>query len=1750
MFSKSNWPQKLLPILLLTASAVQAAAVTSLAARTTVEYVGQLTKGAVMTRAQVVGDNGPILVKLKSELGTDGGKETEEVEPVGEVGEGTKLGPVYTVSGAEYNAYVERYQRLLDEGGERMARAAFIPADRLSKGLKLAGGAEASTSKPLRLADEIKTVLVLARQDRFSANPDRWTLMKIPFRMDEDTPEKPDAYSLLFNEAGERIDTAKVRARDGEGNPTTYETFSYRVAYFGEGQDAVKQADRALRQFDDRIFGPLEGAKLTLMGDQTKSDSEGYYSFVQQRPCVAMQIGGETYILGDQFEHSLLLELSAQVYNPRGSAQIPMYLRKKTEFVCGEGPTVIHQRDFFVDLIWLNGKVRFANEPHGDILPVGDKLEYSAEDRSGGAVARDNFDFDGDGEADNAFLANKKKITDEDGNSYSVPKRNAEAEWQAVYFSSSDSNPDADDPAEKEPDIWRRADEALNTEGTGRLSQLSRDALINTDVYIFRESTGELVVQMNGLPGGADEDYERRLVDNGTAYTWDTVMRGPRQQAIEGGLCRGDAGCILNTLYNADPDTDQAVLGENPGAVNSADDAIRANNANRLGFSSRFAGRESRLPAPGDKLVAVAINRTTGYVGSTRFTLGQVGQDTQEGTVTQTIPAITLLPPNLKVWAERISPVQQGLTAGEEREYLIGHEGAATQNDKVIAIYTRWLDHQGRLLPEGLDAKDGEAYGLTGRLSKVSSGALEPISAGRSVKDGLNDTDIEACDSKDEDEREECRQRRKEAFDEYVGAQRAEFPIGPGQNLQLVRLNSDNTANQHFYVTALGRAMSQESGDSARQCEHCKHDDTDGQTGLLKGRYSHYTPLKVPQYDEANALRREQADSDEHEDEYARDVDHVEANDPDYAWTRRPDYQFSLVELMLDEIKAVNEYTDAEGNQQTRERKLIEDEAPVVTSGDDLLEIMYSLNNPESDPLPSPDRPEGDREYVLAVGEEEITLSPDEGEQKVTNLDHLGALTPDGHLTIRVFLAHDPENYLQEFAFKTFGLVADANQDGVIDYQGEQNGGGSGNSAASGTDEASNQPHIRRDLAAGQSQDRPVLFWRNDDDDEGEVGGGKGTSGDVPNYEGAGSFFDDFDPDWDNNKVDGMRDLVDFMPVYLDVGGVIESFDPGEYSYAIRQKSDSSGEAALNLFVADGLKPNSDNDREVPGAVVKKPQVADEYVNGKVEVKSIPADGSGVSLDADFVRKAATGDGGILFLEGRAREQDTQVHELELVIRNSDNEEQASSSFWVRTSKVREMIRHVRMTNVADLKKFDNRDKNEYGHPREGEPPGYPDSRSESEYFVFIHGFNVSGHASRGWHAETYKRLYRLGFAGRFVGVTWHGDTGSSDYHPAVYNAFATSEQLNTRLQEVLPDDGPITLAAHSLGNMVASNAIANEGLDVARYYMINAATPIEAYDARPRSNPHEGVCKNTDKEQPMRNCMQEEDWKHYPERVKASEWHELFPESDPRSKLTWEDRFDGVNTVAYNFYSEGDEVVENPAESENFNQTFLKIIGKSLAFWGESRKGRHAWVAQAIGKGCQHVVAGWTMSDCRAGWKFNTDMDDLEVVGTNEGTEETPDWRVKTANEATLRWGSDAISDEKMNELAEYGLFSSFNYDTLYAPRTKENGNARAVEEARNRAALKETQWEMLAYAIPARTFSAAANSVPELTDRFGKERNIHMEGLRDEGPGKFKVWPENRTSSDLLDDWLHSDIKQVALPYVHQVYVKMLTKMKSKEK
>jgi len=64
----------------------------------------------------------------------------------------------------------------------------------------------------------------------------------------------------------------------------------------------------------------------------------------------------------------------------------------------------------------------------------------------------------------------------------------------------------------------------------------------------------------------------------------------------------------------------------------------------------------------------------------------------------------------------------------------------------------------------------------------------------------------------------------------------------------------------------------------------------------------------------------------------------------------------------------------------------------------------------------------------------------------------------------------------------------------------------------------------------------------------------------------------------------------------------------------------------------------------------------------------------------------------------------------------------------------------------------------------------------------------------------------------------------------------------------------------------------------------------------------------------------------------------------------------------------------------------------------------------------------------------------------------------------------------------------------------------------------------------IPALSFAAAANEVPSLNP-IGASRNIHMEDMQN-------GWPQSRSSSD----WLHSDLKNIAYPYVYEFYERVI--------
>lgn len=413
---------------------------------------------------------------------------------------------------------------------------------------------------------------------------------------------------------------------------------------------------------------------------------------------------------------------------------------------------------------------------------------------------------------------------------------------------------------------------------------------------------------------------------------------------------------------------------------------------------------------------------------------------------------------------------------------------------------------------------------------------------------------------------------------------------------------------------------------------------------------------------------------------------------------------------------------------------------------------------------------------------------------------------------------------------------------------------------------------------------KPHRFWFNDDDDIDEVSG--------IDVSGGGSA------DWTSVSVDTCRDLVDFFPVFIDLKSFLDGIDDLS-AITVKLKHADGG---LNLVYTDLLPEDA-------GDYVRKSNLTtgfgSNFDKAPGEANTVVVNSVGHTLSEAFLTKIRDEDKGVLLFEGAKNSSSILSEPLVLEVSNSAGK-LFDFEMPLRLGPVEQMFRHENLCGTIGTAVNES--------SRTGEPTLYPDALTSDNTFAFVHGYNVPQFYARGWNSEMFKRLHQIGSKAKFVGVTWDGDTGV-DYHEAVYRAFRTSEHIGSALNKYTG----LTVAAHSLGNMVVSNAIENHGFDPDRYFMLNAATPIEAYSAGQTSNSSGNV--------DMNEYMTEHDWKPYDDKLFAANWYQLLPTGADGKELTWKDRFSNVSDRAYNFYSPGEDVVENARSDESITAAAWQVI-------------------------------------------------------------------------------------------------------------------------------------------------------------------------------------------------------------------------------
>ncbi|PAU58513.1 hypothetical protein BZL41_17740, partial [Pseudomonas sp. PIC25] len=405
---------------------------------------------------------------------------------------------------------------------------------------------------------------------------------------------------------------------------------------------------------------------------------------------------------GFYFEYTTpaYLELQYKRFNPRGGSYMPYYLTKidydscnglgvwslAATFVTLTAATPMKSAmDFPIDLMVLDGAAKVRN------ATLAEKTEYRSETAERGRYLQQRYDFDGDETPD--YVVPGKKVTREvngEQKTVFVTTPVEQAELQGIYLSSRHEGVPSD-TEETAPDFTRLIDTAPDFQDRGLLKSISKDDLRDTDIYVFRESNGQLVAERRGLH--EDELYKNYsgVDEQDGAFRYTIQLRGSVENYYALSTYRGEANFT------------------------------RWQSAG--GFKEEFQRRTANHLKAGEVVRIIAINRPTGYMGSVKL---QLQSATASGNLLN-FPGqrIEMGPPNLKVWAERRNKIEAGMTRGEEKKHLIGNEGAGLGSDISIAIYSDWVDQDGSPLPEEL----GD-YGYTGRLAKiVAANQLAPVGA-------------------------------------------------------------------------------------------------------------------------------------------------------------------------------------------------------------------------------------------------------------------------------------------------------------------------------------------------------------------------------------------------------------------------------------------------------------------------------------------------------------------------------------------------------------------------------------------------------------------------------------------------------------------------------------------------------------------------------------------------------------------------------------------------------------------------------------------------------------------------------------------------------------------------------------------------------------------------------------------------------------------------------------------------------------
>jgi hypothetical protein len=334
----------------------------------------------------------------------------------------------------------------------------------------------------------------------------------------------------------------------------------------------------------------------------------------------------------------------------------------------------------------------------------------------------------------------------------------------------------------------------------------------------------------------------------------------------------------------------------------------------------------------------------------------------------------------------------------------------------------------------------------------------------------------------------------------------------------------------------------------------------------------------------------------------------------------------------------------------------------------------------------------------------------------------------------------------------------------------------------------------------------PFRFWINDDDDV-----------DTENLDNVEKTTVSR-ADWDDDKIDGIRDLEDFARLNIYMGGLQDAIVAGTIKVGLKWKNITSGAPAIKVW--RNLSPNGGTEYLTDLTVAQQHLALTQpgYVHG-TDTYIIPTQ----FWTANAL--SATQPNGYMLFEGCG----VGKGQLVITIHKADGTEIGEvPGVYMDMKNIKAFYERVKVTPrspspmpspfLQSSQAFPERstfDASTAGtEPSDDGVPFVAPTKEDKTALVFVHGSNIPYEEAR-WNAETmFKRLYWQGYKGRFVLFYWDTLVGLWDgefpahYNHNEYRAWKYGPALSGYVANGLPSGYAKNVIGHSLGNGLILSAL------------------------------------------------------------------------------------------------------------------------------------------------------------------------------------------------------------------------------------------------------------------------------------------------------------------------------------------------------